>query len=107
MLTPPIGVLLQVTCRTSRGGLQASGQAFWQYAPSPRGAPGSGSLGGGIGIDMPQAGGMVRFSIGNLNALTPAPHLESVWIVAPTGTVFEYCEVNPIRPNGRTVRPTP
>ena len=109
MLIPPIGLYVRVSCRMSAGAARPFGHAWWQRAPFPvRFGPGSGITTGGIGVDTPQAGGSMSFTIDNRRYGVPGPdHLESIWIVAPMGTVFEYCAVSPIRPSGRAVRSTP
>lgn len=105
LMLPPIGARFTVSCRLAAGAARPFGNAFWQFAPTGQHGPGTGSIGVGIGVDTPRAGGILAFTVDVPRNGGPGPdNIESVWIVAPAGTEFVSCEADRIRPNIRNRR---
>jgi hypothetical protein len=102
LILPPIRGRFTIRCRLAAGATRPFGNAWWQFSPTGQHLPGTGSVGGGIGVDTPPEGGVLTFSVAiPLHSGAGPDSIESVWIVAPIGTEFVSCEVDRPRPSTR------
>jgi hypothetical protein len=92
MKVPPADGPLLLTCDVEAGPFDPVGEFYWGFDEDRNFA------GGGASVEFPRPRGLIRRTIPPLDNGTR--RIDSVWFVAPRGTRFAWCTIEPLDSTG-------